>query len=342
MPGPRPRGAFLACRGTPFRSPFAVRQISLRHLRFFVAVAQTGSFTAAASRLSHTQSSLTSTVQQLEEALGLKLFHRTTRRVEMTEEAVRFKLAAERIIRDFDSALVDMRSIAEGQRGHMSIAAPQSLIVCVLAPALNQFRMQFPRVTISVVDGGSERVEKLVRDGEVDFGLASPLNSFAELDYAPLLADPFGVLYPLDHPLAARAADGIAWEDLRGHESILLTKDTGIGSLLDGHAELGLDRGLYDRASNTTSLFAMLGLGGKISVLPALAAASAPSQRFGFRIVSRPTVTREICLITRQMRPLSSNATRMVDLLRASLHHTDLNGATVIGDAAAPDDLSPA
>jgi DNA-binding transcriptional LysR family regulator len=306
-----------------------MNKISLRHLRCFVAIADTGSFTLAAARLFHTQSSLTATIQQFEEAAGLKLFDRTTRRVVLTDDALRFKAVADRILHDFDNAIGDLQAIAKSHRGHVRIAAAPSMIVHILTPALAAFRRAYPDITISVRDGGSDKIERLVLDGEVDFGLASRLNNYSELDYSPILTDPFGVVFPNDHALACTNGP-IKWSDLAPYEYIGLTSDTGIGAFLEAYPELGLrdKTNPYDDASSTTSLYAMLCLGGKISVLPALAAQAGPLKEFKFRELCEPTITREICLITRQLRSFSANTRRILDVLMATIRETKhLNGA---------------
>jgi len=288
----------------------------MRHLRCFLAVAETGSFTAAASRLFQTQSSLTATIQQFEEVVGLKLFERTTRRVDLTVDAVRFKVVAERVVRDFDNALNDLQAIAKSQKGSIRIAAAPSMVVHILSPALATFRKAYPEITISIQDAGSAKIERAVLDGEVDFGLTSRLKNYPELDYQPLLHDPFGVVIPLDHPLA-RLEGPMRWVDLTPYEYIGLTNDTGIGALLEASPELALGKKTnpVDYASSTTSLYAMLSLGGKISVLPALAAKAGPMQEFKFRELSEPMITREICLITRQLRSFSPNTQRILEVL---------------------------
>lgn len=305
-----------------------MKKVSLRHLRCFAAVADTGSFTLAAARLFQTQSSLTATIQQFEEEIGLKLFDRTTRRVMLTEDAVHFKEVADRLLHDFDNAISDLISISKSQRGHVRVAAAPSMIVHVLTPALTLFRRTYPDITISVCDGGSDKIERAVLDGEADFGIASRLNDYAELDYTPILTDPFGVIFPNDHALACTNGP-IRWADLSAYEYIALTTDTGIGAFLEAYPELGLHEKAhpYDHASSTTSLFAMLSLGGKISVLPALAGLAGPLNKFHFRELCEPTITREICLVTRRLRSFSANTQRILELLMETIKDADyLNG----------------
>lgn len=311
-----------------------MRQISLRHVRCFLAVAETGSFTVAASRLFQTQSSLTATIQQFEEAVGIKLFERTTRRVDLTPEAIRFKSVAEKLVRDFDNAIGDLQAIAKGLQGHVRIAAAPSIVVHVLTPALKAFRQLYPDISISVQDAGSARIEKAVLDGEADFGIASRLRDYPELDYKPILRDPFGVIMPPEHPLAMQEGP-VRWAELKQYDYIALTNDTGIGAFLETYPELGLSAQAHphDHASSTNSLYAMLKLGGKISVLPSLAAQASPMTEFRYRELVEPAITREICLITRQLRSFSPNTQRILDVLMETLRATPLlNGTAVVGE----------
>jgi DNA-binding transcriptional LysR family regulator len=292
-----------------------IKKVSLRHLRSFLAVAEAGSFTVAASRLFQTQSSLTATIQKFEEAVGVKLFERTTRRVVLTPEGERFREVAAGIVRDFDNAIADLQSIAKGQRGHVRIAAAPSMVVHLLTPALADFRKAYPSITVSVQDAGSAKIEQAVLDGEADFGLATPLKRYAGLDYTPILSDPFGVIMPEDHPLAAGAGP-VRWSELASYPYIALTSDTGIGAFLETYPDLGLAAAApCDHASSTTSLYALLRMGGKISVLPALAAQATPMNEFRFRPLVEPAIEREICLITRRLRSFSANARHILDAL---------------------------
>ena len=317
-----------------------MRRVSLRHLRCFLAVAETGSFTLASAKLFQTQSSLTATIQQFEEAVGLKLFERTTRRVELTPEARQFRPMAERVVRDFEAAIGDLHAISKSQKGHVRIAAAPSVVVHILSPALARFRRDHPGITVSVQDAGSARIEDGVLAGEMDFGIASRLRNYPELVYTPIVRDPFGAIMPMDHPLAA--GDGpITWEEVRRHAYIGLTNDTGIGAFLEHYPELRLDEAAqpYDHASSTTSLYAMLKLGGKISVLPALAAQANPMTEFKFRELQEPRITREICLITRQLRSLSVNTARILQVLMETLNERPLlYGATLVRERPEPAD----
>lgn len=331
-----PRAVSPAHRGRPrAKGDWTLgTQITLRHLRSFVAVAQTGSFTLAAQKLHKTQSSLTATIKQLEELSGVQLFDRTTRRVELTQDAVWFRQVAERLLHDFDNVVADLDAVARSGSGHIKISVAPSMLPHVLAPTLVAFRRDYPDVAISVYDDGSDKIERAVLEGTTDFGLSTPLNRFADLDYTPVLADRFGAVFPRTHPLAQHEGP-LTWADLQTHEYVGLTKDTGIGALIHRQHKLRLGgRGSeFDYASSTTSLYALLKLGDRFTVLPWLAARTGQMSEFEFRELSDPVIEREICLITRQLRSFSPSTRRFLETLITTIRVTEpVHGARLLHD----------
>ncbi len=291
------------------------RHVSLRHLRCFLAIAETGSFTLAASRLSLTQSSLTSTIQQFEEAVGVRLFDRSTRRVALTQAGASFKTEALRVLGQFDGAISDLQAFSEGRQGHVRIAAITSVVNYFLVDAIAGFRVAYPGITISLRGASAAAVEQMVVNGEIDFAVESRYKGYDELIYTPLFEDRYGIVCRRDHPLA-RGRGPLEWDALDPASYIGFSPDTGIGAYLRAHAgQPALFDAPHDEISNTSALFSMLNIGNRYSVLPALAASERDASRFVFRELRAPGLTREICLITRQLRALSSGSEHFLQFL---------------------------
>jgi DNA-binding transcriptional LysR family regulator len=300
------------------------RNVSLRHLRCFLAVADSGSFTVASSRMFLTQSSLTATIQQFEEAVGLRLFDRTTRRVVLTEEGTRFRGQADKILKEFDSAIRDLQALAQSQQGHIKIAAAASVIYQFLVRAIPVFRAAYPNVTISLRDAGAAQVERMVLDGDVDFAITSKHKGYGDLDYIPLLEDHYGVVC-LPEYARAHLPTPLRWADLPPEDYVALSADTGIGTFLAANACTSrLFSGQHDEVSSTNSLYPILSLGNRYSILPALAAKAEGIPALTFYELSEPVLSREICLITRRLRSLSPSARRILEILLETLEEHDL------------------
>ncbi len=298
--------------------------VTLKQLRCFLAVAETGSFTAAALRLCVTQSALTATIQQFEESVGLRMFDRTTRRVNLTDHAAQFLPEAQRVVNGFDSAISDLQALAQGERGHIRICAASSVIGQFLVPALPRFRDAYPGITISLRNPAAQQTEQLVLEGEVDFAIDSKYNGHDELDYTPLVVDCYGVVFHRDSPLAQD--DGpVTWDALRHGKYVGFSADTGIGRFLRSHAahwpELTRE---HDEVESTAYLFAMLARGGYYSVLPALAYQRNPYPELLFRALEAPGLSRELCVITRPLRSQSASAQRLLGIVRDTLKGQDM------------------
>ncbi len=306
------------------------RSVSLRHLRCFLAVAETGSFTAASSRMFLTQSSLTAAIQQFEEAIGLKLFDRTTRRVVMTQEAERFKDQAEKILSGFDGAIGDLRAFGQSQQGNIRIAAAASVMTLFMVDAISAFSQSYPDITFSLRDTGAEQVEQMVFDGEVDFALASPHKGYEDLSYTPLLEDQYGVIYRRGHRFG-RSRKPLRWADLTKRGYVAFSIDTGIGTFLREHVDgSSLFDGPHDEVSSTTSLFPFLSSGDRYSVVPALAAKAGESFNLQFRALTDPVLSRQICLVTRKLRSLSPTAGRMLNVLLQTIERQELPSGVLL------------
>lgn len=298
--------------------------VTVKHLRCFLAVAETSSFTAASSRLFLTQSALTASIQQFEEAVGLKMFDRTTRRVKMTEHAEFFKVEAERVVKYFDSAIGDLMALGEVERGHIRIGAAASVIYQFLVNTIPKFRSKYPNITISLRDPAAQQVERLVLDGEVDFAIDSKHFGYEELDYTPLLVDRYGMVCHRDLPLA-KSTGSLCWSELTTEGYVAFSADTGIGQFLRKHSihwpVLG---GTHDEVGSSTALFAVLSMGKQYSVLPAMALKGRDFPDIVFRELHEPPLVREICLITRRLRSMSPSAQRLLDILLADIRHQNL------------------
>ena len=295
-----------------------IKNVSLRHLRCFLAVADAGSFTNAAQHLSVTQSTLTAAIRQLEESVGVRMFDRTTRKVALTHEGERFKPEAERLLTQFSSALSDLQAFSEGRQGHIHIAAAASIIEFFLIDAIKVFRESYPLITFSIRDAGAELVERLVSRGEIDFAITSPHKGLDDLSYTPLLEDSYGVVCNPAHPLA-RSESPPRWEDLMKEGYVGFTADTGIGSYLREHAGCpALFEGPADEISSSTSLHLVLRTGPCYSILPALTAHTSEFAPYPFHILE-PRLSRQVCLITRPFRSLSPSARAFLRILQDSI-----------------------
>ena len=226
-------------------------------------VANEGSFNRAAEKLSRTQPAITLAVKQLEEFIGLKLLQRTTRNVSTTAEGENFLPIAERLVRDFDSAIYDLRATSELRSGHVSMAVVPSVATNLLPDIIKTFATEFPGIKLHLDDDSSRGVQHRVESNEVDFGIGSMWNPNKALEFTPLFADKLELICHRDHPLAQNPGV-IGWDQL----DKVTFLDTGVTKALRARQDLGESK--FD-FPNITTLLAMLRSNLGVSVLPSLA-----------------------------------------------------------------------
>jgi DNA-binding transcriptional LysR family regulator len=298
--------------------------VTLKHLHAFVAVAREGSFTAAAKRLALSQPALTIQINQLEEELGVRLLDRTTRRVSLSDSGAEFLPSAERLLADFESAIAEVREVAERRRGRVGVATLPSIAVKLMPGIVAEFQAAYPGVSVHLHDANASGVQRRVRRKEVDFGLASQFEPDPDLAFETVLHDRFGLVCRHDHPLA-RDGGPIRWAALEGHAYLGLARDTGIRPLLESVDPLPATlRQPQVEVSNIATLEGMLRAGVGISALPELAVPRGDDGNIVFRRLVEPELTRAICLISRRGRSLAPAAQSLRDRILARLRDRQL------------------
>ncbi|WP_216897812.1 LysR family transcriptional regulator [Nocardia alni] len=180
--------------------------MDLRQLNYFVAVSETGSFTGAARRMHVVQSGLSATIRALERELGAELFHRTTRRVDLTEAGQALLVDARRILASVEQARSTVDAVAGGVRGSVKFGIMHSLIAAEVLDALATFHRERPHVRLlpHTHPAGSAGLVQAVVDGEIDFAIAAPPPEQTAVDLVPLRSERMVLICPPDHRLAAR------------------------------------------------------------------------------------------------------------------------------------------
>ncbi len=286
---------------------FNIMNITVKQLEAAVTVAERGNFTRAAEVLGTTQPALSLQIRELEEALGLRLFDRTTRRVEPTRAGMEFVRSVKKILGDLDHAVSKTAEIANRQRGRISIAAPPLLAAVVLPATIRQFRAEFPGIDIVLADVSSDKIVERVMTGEADLGLGTFVTREPALTSMPLLKDALTLFYPTGSPFAGEGP--IAWGQLKDALHITLSRESGIRFLVDHGCELaGFTARIAHEVTQMSTALALVEAGLGVSILPTYAFAIARQLNVGARPLIDPVLTREISLVRSSERSVPPGA----------------------------------
>lgn len=175
--------------------------MELRHLRYFVAVAQELNFTRAAQKLHTSQPSLSSQIRDLEQCVGVSLLERDKRKVTLTAAGACFLADALAILQSAEQAKLRARSAAvQGDR--LTIGFVPSAEVNLLPKVLPLLRLRQPLTHIELMSLITTQQEEKLCSGELDVGLMRHPVYSPEIDYLELFREPLAVVMPAGHPLA--------------------------------------------------------------------------------------------------------------------------------------------
>jgi DNA-binding transcriptional LysR family regulator len=148
--------------------------VEIRQIRAFVAIAESGTFTAGALRVHVTQAAISMQIRQLETEIGAKVFVRAPRHVILTEAGEHLLRRARHILREHDAALDEIAEIAGAERGRLRIGSASAMVLTDQLPAiLTELRKQHPAAEISVTSGTSEALVDQILAGELDIAFVS-------------------------------------------------------------------------------------------------------------------------------------------------------------------------
>lgn len=298
--------------------------ISSRQIDAFLALAAQRSFTRAAAQCHLSQPAFSALIRALEDGLGLRLFDRSTRHVDLTAEGENFLEAARRIRAEVDNALATMRDAASLRRGRVAVALLPSLAAGWLPGVLADYRAAHPGVELDIADVLSEPCIERVATGKADFALAAIRADTPELQAEPFCSDSFHLVCRADHPLARRRkAMPLQAQDLAEWPFVHLARTSSVRQYLEA--------ALHPQAMNTlmeveqlATVMGMVRAGLGISVVPTLTLFHFHQPGLITRALALPGLTRRIYLVRRRDRSLSVAAQALYALVMAQRPRDEL------------------
>jgi DNA-binding transcriptional LysR family regulator len=206
--------------------------MELRHLRYFIAVAEEGHVTRAAERLGMQQPPLSQQIRALERELDVVLFRRRPRGVELTDAGRALLEDARAILAHIDHAFASTRRTARGEQGRIAVGFTSSTPFHPFVPrVIRAFREAFPLISLTLEEGGTTELIEDLRNERVDAAfIRTPVADPMGLTVNPLLEEAMVVALPGVHPLARRdAGNGLALGALAAETFIVYRRRSGPG-----------------------------------------------------------------------------------------------------------------
>ena len=290
----------------------------LEQLQAFLAVAETGSFQAAARQCGVTQSTVSRQVRSIEDDLGVSLFHRSAQ-AKLTLAGSSLMPRAVRICKEWQQAKQEIDDLINGRQTELCVSGIHSVCAYMLPPVVTQFCRSHPDVQLRVTALGSDRSLKVLRDGLVDVSIVmhNPLlTSNQEMVVIPLYEEPVEVLMAANHPLAEY--DKVPWKEIARYAQVVFKDGYGMQRIVQSQFnEQGTD---FKVALELNTLDAFRGVvrqGSMVALLPRSALAeSRRDLALTVRPTSDPVLLRKVVMVTTHDRLMIPPIQQFCDLVR--------------------------
>jgi DNA-binding transcriptional LysR family regulator len=286
---------------------------TIKQLQAFVLACRFGVLTRAADEMFITQPAVSVLIRQLEEALGMRLFDRTSRSLRPTVAAREILPTAERMLRDMVSLKSTVSELVGRERGSLRFAATPSIAAAIVPKLLAEYRQLYPNIEVAVDDAAPDRLTASTLAGDVEFSIGTLSDVTEGLALQCLARDRLCVICRKDSKLARKRR--VTWEDALPYPWIAVKASSGIRTLIDEALfSLGVRKAVQYEVSYMTTGLSMAQAGLGLAIFPGILLGSFPHADLVARKLEAPVVRRDVSLIRRTEHSLSPAAESFVEL----------------------------
>jgi DNA-binding transcriptional LysR family regulator len=273
-------------------------ELELRHLRYFVAVAEELHFGRAATRLHMAQPPLSQQIQRLEAIVGARLLQRTSRSVTLTPAGAAFLERARRLLDQAAESVDEAGRIGRGEAGTLDVGFVSSAITLGVPERIQAFKARFPAVHTRLHEGTTSLTLARLARREIDLGIVRDAEPAPDVAAATLASEPFVAVLPRGHRRAGRRR--LEARVLRDEPFVFYPRDAGELAYrrnLEPCADAGFEPRIVQEARNWVTVFHLVGAGAGVTIAPASAAEIRPATTVAIPLAGAHRT--EVQLVTR-------------------------------------------
>ncbi len=275
--------------------------MEIHQLRYFVAVAEKGSFSQAAQREHVSQPSLSQQIQKLEAEVNQQLFDRLPRKVVLTEAGRRLLPYARQILTELAEAGRSVSALDQEVAGKLTVGAIPSISVYMLPRLIGSFQRSHPKVTFELFEDTTDKLARRLEDGTLDLVLASLDDHAAALKHYSLGKESLLLLVPENHRLARKAS--VRWSELGSEKFLLLHEEHSLSKLVRRFlAANKLRPEIVLQGAQLVTMASMVAAGLGVTVIPSMMTETKFIKGCVPIPFTRPEPTRELILLRNPLR----------------------------------------
>lgn len=285
----------------------------------FLSVAETSSFRQSAQSLGISQPSVSARIRHLEAVLGVRLFHRTTRRVVITDAGERLRTRVERMVLEVRGLVREFKEEANLERGRVIVGASPSVAAGFLPGVIGEFQRRWPGIEVVLLDDFFGQVLDRVGRGEVDLAVTPFVAGEEALDCEPLLEDVFRLAVPDRHPLARQASAALS--DLVAENLLSMPPESAAWALFRrAFAAAGVEYAPAFQMRDSVTIFSLIKQGVGVGLVTEMLSSVLDMRGITLLPVRDADLTRRIGIVRARDRTSTPAAEALCKLLRKHAH----------------------
>ena len=293
--------------------------MEIQQLRYFLAIAESGSFTAAARRCDVAQPSLSQQIRRLEEGLGERLFDRLPKGTVLTDAGRWLLPRARRIVAEIDDARTSITTDLEAGAGRLVVGSIPTMAPYLLPAMVPRFLRRYPECELTLIEDLTARLVDRLMDHSIDLAIVSTPIDEEAVALTVLGSERLLIVAHRDHVLVADTERPTP-ADIDGQAVVVLDELHCLGEQLETFCRTrNVERRIVCRSTQLTTIQQLVGLDLGISFIPEMCARADRSSARKYVPLSGGGPEREIAVARHAMRPPSLLATAFVDLLHEDL-----------------------
>lgn len=289
-------------------------KIRLRQVEGFLALAEDLSFSRAAKRLGMTQPAFSQMIRELESALELNLFERTTRRVALLPAGAQLRDQMQRGMTHLEAACRNAQALARLEQGQLAVATLPSLACGLVLPVISRFREQYPGISLRLYEDHNRQILDKLTAGDVELAVGSAMPGHDHLQFTPLLEDELVCVLPVAHRLSRQSR--VAWRDLTRETLILVAATSQTYRTVRANlAQWAGDKQPECETLNSVTAVSMVRAGLGLTLIPEIALGELNMTGLTYRRLGAPRPSRQVGLFRQAAASLSPGAQAFQRLL---------------------------
>ncbi len=293
--------------------------MELRHIRYFLAVAEELNFTKAAAKLNIAQPPLSRQIQDLEAELDAKLFIRNPHHLTLTEEGRLFREYAYQVLSLVEKASDDIHEMTNGLQGMLYLATVEGHGPHLYTQWISEFSKLYPHVEYNLWDGSTDDVINRVTKGLSEFGIITEPYNSEGLEAIQIYQEPWVAITAADHPLAQSEKDTVTFLELEPYDLIIPSRQSRTPEIKKWFSKSGVTPKIKYKIAHTLSVYELVRQGLGVAIYPESIQNSVDASTISIKRLIKPEVSVTYLLIWDKNRPLSKVAQEFLSYISETL-----------------------